>query len=152
MALFAATVLVACSASPGPFSSELGRVVRSGHATEVDLARFLPIEWDELFAFGPYSIQEKNCQALHLSWLSCHMTLPSSIDEHEYFLVFRRKSKIVHTEHHWRMNGDFTGNPRPQPILRSSATFHIQLVSNRAPSGEEWFRLLHAQTEPRRAE
>lgn len=89
---------------------------------------------------------------MQLSWLSCQMTLPSSIDEHEYFLVFRHKSKVVHTEHHWRRNGDFSGNQRPQPILRSSATFRIKLVSNRAPPGQEWFQLEYVQDEPRRAE
>jgi hypothetical protein len=150
--LAAAAGLVACSASPGTFSTELGTVVRSGRATEVDLAKFLPVEWDELYAFGPYSIRESNCQSLKLGWLSCQMTLPSSIYEHEYFLVFRQKSKIVHTEHHWRRNGDFTGNQRPQPVLRSSATFRIKLESNRAPAGQEWFRLEHVQAEPRSVE
>ena len=145
LAALSAAVLMACSASPGGFSTELGTVVRSGRTTEVDLANIHHLQWDEMFAFGPYSIRERNCQALQWGWFACQMTLPASSEEHEYFLVFRQNLKVVHAEHHWRMNGDFTGNPRPQPILRASAVFHIKLESNRTPAAQEWFRLEHVQ-------
>jgi hypothetical protein len=105
----------------------------------------LPLEWDELYAFGPYSIQEMICETLQLGWLKCRITIPSSIDENEYFLVFRHRSSIVHTEHHWRWNGDFYSSvPMPHPILHSNARFEIKLVSNRAAEGDRWYKLEHA--------
>ena len=143
--LMLAALVAACSASPGNFSSTLGEIVRSGKTKEVNLAQVLPLEWDELYAFGPYSIREMSCETLQLGWLECRITIPSSIDENEYFLVFRHRSGIVHTEHHWRWNGDFYSSvPMPHPILRSNAKFEIKLVSNRAAEGDRWYQLEHA--------
>lgn len=139
--------LVACNtAEPaGAFSTALGKLVRSGKVHEVDLANVLPLYWHELFAFGPYSPRESNCQALQLGWLQCRMTLPAEVSEGEFVLVFRSNAKVVHVEHHWRWNGDFSSqaSPRPQPILRSAAKFSVSLVSNRAPGGEQWYQLEH---------
>jgi len=139
--------LVACTtAEPaGEFSTALGKLVRSENVHEVDLANVLPLDWDELFAFGPYSPRESNCQALQLGWLQCRMTLPAEVSEGEFFLVFRSNAKVVHVEHHRRWNGDFSSqaSPRPQPILRSAAKFSVRLVSNRAPEGEQWYQLEH---------
>jgi hypothetical protein len=148
-ALVYAALLAACSASPGDFSTSLGAVVHSDSATEVNLAKILPLQWDELYAFGPYSIRDRSCETLQLGWLACRTTIPSSIDEHEFFLVFRNRSAIVHTEHHWRWNGDFSSSvSRPHPILHSSARFEIKLVSNRAPEGERWYQLEHVSSVP----
>jgi hypothetical protein len=138
-ALALASALVACAAEPaGEFSTALGKLVRSEKVQEVDLANVLPLVWDELFAFGPYSIRESNCRALQLGWLKCRTTLPAEVNEGEFVLVFRSTSKVVHVEHHRRWNGDFSSqtSPRPQPILRSAAKFSVKLVSNRAPEGE----------------
>ena len=139
--------LVACTtAEPaGEFSTALGKLVRSENVHEVDLANVLPLDWDELFAFGPYSPRESNCQALQLGWLQCRMTLPAEVSEGEFFLVFRSNAKVVHVEHHRRWTGDFSSqaSPRPQPILRSAAKFSVRRVSNRAPEGEQWYQLEH---------
>jgi hypothetical protein len=140
-------ILVACTtAEPtGEFSAALGKLVRSGKIHDVDLAKVLPLDWNELFAFGPYSTRESNCQTVQLGWLKCRMTLPAEVNEGEFVLVFRSNSKVVHVEHHRRWNGDFSSHasPRPQPILRSAARFSISLVSNRAPEGEQWYQLEH---------
>lgn len=129
----------------GEFSKALGKLVRSEKVHEVDLANVLPLDWSELFTFGPYSTRESNCQALQLGWLKCRMTLPAEVNEGEFVLVFRSNSKVVHVEHHRRWNGDFSSraSPRPQPILRSAAKFSVSLVSNRAPQGEQWYQLEH---------
>jgi hypothetical protein len=138
------SLAVACSAPPGEFSTGLGKVVRTDRAAEVDLSSVLPLEWNELYAFGPYSVRENSCEILRLGWLRCHVLLPSAIEEHEFFLVFRLREEVVHTEHHWRWNGDFNSQvQKPQPILRSSAKFGIKLVSNRAPDGQQWYQLEH---------
>ena len=140
-------ILPACTtAKPaGEFSTALGKLVRSGKVHEVDLANVLPLDWHELFAFGPYSTRDSNCQALQLGWLQCRMTLPAEVNEGEFVLVFRSSSKVVHVEHHRRWNGDFSSrtSPRPQPILRSAAKFSVSLVSNRAPESEQWYQLEH---------
>jgi hypothetical protein len=140
-------VLAACTtAEPaGEFSTALGKLVRSGKVHEVDLANVLPLDWNELFAFGPYSPRESNCQTLQLGWLQCRMTLPAEVNEGEFVLVFRANSEVVHVEHHQRWNGDFSAqtSPQPQPILRSAAKFSVRLVSNRAPEGEQWYQLKH---------
>jgi hypothetical protein len=143
--LFAiAALATACSESPGEFSAKLGKAVRSGNVSEVDLATFIPIQWDELYIFRPYSLREESCKTLGLGWLQCNIALPTGINEHEDFLVFRLRSKIVHTEHHWGKNGVFTSQTRmPQPVLRSSAKFEIKLVSERAADGTQLFRLEH---------
>ena len=129
----------------GEFSTALGKLVRSGKVHEVDLANVLPLDWHELFAFGPYSTRDSNCQTLQLGWLQCRMTLPAEVNEGEFVLVFRSNSKVVHVEHHRRWNGDFSSHasPRPQPILRSAAKFSVRLASNRAPEGEQWCHLEH---------
>lgn len=143
----APAILAACTtAEPaGEFSTALGKLVRSEKVHEVDLANVLPLDWNELFAFSPYSTRESNCQALQLGWLQCRMTLPAEVNEGEFVLVFRSNSTVVHVEHHRRWNGDFSSrtSPRPQPILRSAAKFSVSLVSNRAPEGEEWYQLEH---------
>lgn len=140
-------LLAACTAAEpaGEFSIALGKLVRSEKVHEVDLANVVPLEWNELFAFGPYSPRESNCQALQLGWLKCRMTLPAEVNEGELVLVFRSNSKVVHVEHHRRWNGDFSSqtSPPPQPILRSAAKFSVRLVSNRAPEGEQWYQLEH---------
>ncbi len=140
-------ILVACTtAEPaGEFSTALGKLVRSEKVHEVDLANVLPLDWDELFAFGPYSTRESNCRVLQLGWLKCRMTLPAEVNGGEFVLVFQSNSKVVHVEHHRRWNGDFSSqtSPRPQPILRSAAKFSVRLVSNRAPEDEQWYQLEH---------
>jgi hypothetical protein len=140
-------ILVACTtAQPaGEFSTALGKLVRSEKVQEVDLANVLPLDWNELFAFGPYSPRESNCRTLQLGWFKCRMTLPAEVNEGEFVLVFRASSKVVHVEHHRRWNGDFSSqtSPQPQPILRSAAKFSVRLVSNRAPEGEQWYQLEH---------
>jgi hypothetical protein len=127
----------------GEFSTALGKLVRSEKVQEVDLANVLPLDWNELFVFGPYSPRESNCQALQLGWLKCRLTLPAEVNEGELVLVFRANSQVVHVERHRRWNGDFSAqtSPRPQPILRSAAKFSVRLVSNRAPEGEQWYQL-----------
>jgi hypothetical protein len=143
----AALLLDACnSAHPaGEFSSALGNLVRSGTARQVDLSTLSPLAWEELFVFGPYSIREGSCKTLQLGWFTCRTTLPAEVNESEYVLVFRLKSKVVHVEHHSRANGDFYSKDsvRPQPILRTAAVFSVLLVSNRAPQGQRWYRLEH---------
>lgn len=140
-------ILVACTtAEPaGKFSTALGKLVRSEKVHEVDLANVLPMDWNELFVFGPYSPRESNCRTLQLGWFKCRMTLPAEANEGELVLVFRSNSKVVHVERHRRGNGDFSSQttPRPQPILRSAAKFSVRLVSNRAPEGEQWYQLEH---------
>lgn len=140
-------ILVACTtAEPaGEFSTALGKLVRSEKVREVDLANVLPLDWNELFAFGPYSTRESNCRVLEIGWFKCRTTLPAEVNEGEFVLVFRANSKVVHVEHHRRWNGDFSSrtSPRPQPILRSAAKFSVGLVSNRAPEGEQWYQLEH---------
>lgn len=140
-------ILVACTtAEPaGAFSTALGKLVRSEKVHEVDLANVLPLDWNELFAFGPYSTRESNCRTLKLGWLKCRMTLPAEVNEGEFVLVFQSNSKVVHMEHHRRWNGDFksqTSSP-PQPILRSAAKFSVTLVSNRAQEADQWYQLEH---------
>jgi hypothetical protein len=143
----AMALLVACtSAEPdGEFSAALGRLVRSEKVREVDLANVLPLKWDELFAFGPYSTRETNCRTLQLGWFKCRTTLPAEVNEGEFVLVFRSKIEIVHVEHHRRWNGDFSSQtaPRPQPIQRSDAKFFVRPASNRAPEGQQWYQLEH---------
>lgn len=140
-------LLAACTAAEpaGEFSTALGKLVRSEKVQEVDLANVLPLDWNELFAFGPYSPRESNCRTLQLGWFKCRMTLPAEVNEGEFVLVFRASSKVVHVEHHRRWNGDFSspGSPQPQPILRSAAKFSVRLVSNRAPEGQQWYQLEH---------
>jgi hypothetical protein len=142
--LAAAVILSACgSKSSGEFSASLGEIIRSEKVREIDLATVSSLPWDELFAFGPYSMREDGCRTLKLSWFECRVTLPAAVDEGEYLLVFRLNSKVIKVEHHSRSNGDFYSEDarRPQPILRSAAVFSVLLVSNRAPQGQRRYRL-----------
>jgi len=138
-------LLFACTAvePPGEFSTALGKLVRLDKVPEVDLANVLALDWDEMFAFGPYSIRERNCQALQLGWLRCRTTLPAEVNDGEFVLVFRSNSEVVHVEHHRRWNGDLSSqtSPRPQPIVRSAAKFSVKAISSRVPEAEQWYQL-----------
>ena len=142
-----ALLLKACNATEpiGEFSSALGKLVRSESTRRIDLSTIYPLAWEELFAFGPYSRREDSCKTLQLGWFACRTTLPAEVNESEYVLVFRLKSKVIHIEHHSRANGDFYSqdNVRPQPILRKAAVFSVMLVSNRSPQGQRWYLLEH---------
>jgi hypothetical protein len=140
---FCIVLLQACSLASrtGEFSATLGAKLRTERPSEVDLSTIGSERWEELFAFGPYTRREENCQILQLGWLECRMTFPSTVDEREYILVFREDRKIVHSEHHPRLNGDFA--PHPSPVKRSAATFSVRSITSSPPQSLQWFRLEH---------
>jgi len=141
-----AALLAGCDArvQPGEFSKALGELVNTSRVTAVDLAAVPATPWDEMYALGPYSTRKQNCAALRLGRLACWYVIPATVGEGEYFLVFRSKGAITHTEHHWRSNGDFSSPSQvPSPILRSNAKFAVKLASNRAPAGQAWYQLEH---------
>jgi hypothetical protein len=141
-------LLSGCSVRSGEFSTALGTLLRSDAVSEVDFAKVLPLEWDELFAFGPYSIRERNCEVLNLGWLECRIKLPAEVEEGEYFFLFRRGVEVVHSEHHSRQNGDFGshGTPTPWPIDRANARFLIHRIQGQGESGTLRFELEHIAT------
>lgn len=101
------------------------------------------LSWDELYIFEPYSVREESCKLLRLNWFECRLIIPSSVSEGEYFLVFRAKQAIIHSEHHARANGDFYSPNvrRPQPVVHSSAKFKVVPTSDTTPQGKQWLRL-----------
>jgi hypothetical protein len=127
----------------GEFSVNLGKKLRTENMTLIDLATVTTLPWDELFIFGPYSDRERNCQLLQLGWLRCRTTLPSDMSKGQLMLVFREKGKLLRSERHLRINGDFYSQTvqLPQPIKRSSAKFSVTPLSNVLPQGTQWFQL-----------
>jgi len=144
--VFSLALVAGCSSSAGEFSVALGKRLQVERQPVVDLAKVTSLNWEELFIFGPYSIREESCKLLQLSWLECRFTIPSSVDEGEYFLVFRAKQKVVHSERHARGNGDFhsRGGRRPQPVSHLSAKFNVVPTGSATPQGAQWFRLEYA--------
>lgn len=132
--------------SAGEFSVALGKKLQAERQPVIDLAKVTSFNWEELFIFGPYSSREENCKVLQLTGLECRLTVPASVDEGEYFLVFMERQKLVHSEHHHRSNGDFYSqeSQRPQPVKRQSAQFNVVPTSSGAPYGVPWFRLEYA--------
>ena len=145
LSVLALSLLSSCWRNDGQFSAALNNKVRAEQATEVDLSAISQMPWDELFVFGPYSPRERNCELMQLGWFACRITFPSSVSESEHILVFREKRRVVHSERHARMNGDFSSRDSklPFPVLRSAAKFTVVSVPNTTPRGGKWFRLDH---------
>jgi hypothetical protein len=141
-------LLSGCTVRSGEFSTALGTLLRSNAVSEVDFAKVLPLDWDELFAFGTYSIRERNCEVLNLGWLECRVELPAEVEEGEYYFVFRRGAEVIHSEHHSRQNGDFGshGTATPWPIFRANARFQVHRIQGQSSSGALRFELEHIAT------
>jgi hypothetical protein len=138
---FCVIALSACSLSngAGTFSETLGAKLRAERPLEIDLSTIGSDHWEELFIFGPYTMREGNCQVLQLGWLECRITFPASVDEREFILVFRGGGKIIQSEHHPRLNGDFA--PHAMPVKRSAATYVVRSTTTAPPQNLQWFRL-----------
>ena len=137
--LAVSTALSACfnTIAAGPFSTALGSLLRAQRPARVDLAKVLPLQWDELFLYGPYSPREPACRELGLGWLPCRTTLPATTDEGAWSLVFRLNGRVVHHEQHARRNGDFAPvGEGPRPVRRGAAVFDVE--ARAAAAGGGW--------------
>lgn len=147
MSIAALSLLAAACASfqgPGEFSVALGKKLRAENPETVDLSTVVAHPWDELLTFGPYSDRELNCSSLQLGWFDCRRTFASNMNENEMTLVFRVDGKLVRSERHARINGDFISRmPHPHPIPRSAAKFNVVRAGGTA-DGRPWIRLEYA--------
>jgi len=132
-AVLCAEALAACTPAGGGAFSEALQSRLAERPAEIDLANVARFAWDELYALAPYSTREDNCRRMRMEFLECRTTVPETVGEGEYFLVFRAKGKVVRAERHARQHGDFAGagTPLPQPVLRSAARFKVIVVDSR---------------------
>lgn len=134
----------AAQPKPGQFGVTLGQKLQAERPAQIDLASVSTLAWDELFIFDPRSTKDDNCRLLKLDYFECFTTFPATVRDDEHILVFRRNAKLVRVERHPRMNGDFVSalQPRPQPVLRTAATFAVLPAANAAGApGAPAFRL-----------
>lgn len=132
------------------FSGRIGKAirheVREKKEKEIDLAKVLPFEWDELFLYEPYTSRLTICKDLELKGAYCMLVVRSeSEDDGEMFLVLRHKTKIVHTEMYGRFNGDFIPLDFKIPVTPSESKFVVK-EDGRSSSGEPWLRLRPSPT------
>jgi hypothetical protein len=84
----------------GPVGKAVRHEVREKRQQEIDLARVVPFEWDELFLFGPYTPRGEVCKELQLNKAECLISVKSeSTDDGVMFLVLRHKDKIMSQSH-----------------------------------------------------
>jgi hypothetical protein len=109
----------------GSVSGHIGKSVRESQSGVINLAEVIPFEWDELFAYGPYSRREWICLELQLERESCHQTVPIYVDYDggPYLLVFRKGGTIVYRGYHDMSDGAFT-HP-PHPIRREDSMYVV---------------------------
>ncbi|MGJ7564169.1 hypothetical protein ACSFBM_09960 [Variovorax sp. GB1R11] len=144
-AIAVSLLAAACSSlePPNEFSEALGKKLRTEQPAVVDLATVVARPWDELFVFGPYSGREQNCRTLQLLWFDCRRTFAFDMNENELALVFRVDGKVVRSERHLRINGDFLRRVFPQPIQRSAAKFAVMHAPGVTPDGRRWIDLVY---------
>jgi hypothetical protein len=125
----------------GPVGKAIRHEVREQKQKEIDLARVVPFQWDELFLFQPYTPRSEICKDLGLYEAECLLVVKSeSTDDGEMFMAFRYKKKIVHTEMYIRFNGDFTPLDFKQPITPNRAKFSVK-ETGKSVRGEPWLKL-----------
>jgi hypothetical protein len=97
-------------------------------AQRVEIAALTEFAWTDLYAYGPYAGRPEICAELKLAEDRCLAVAPEFVEEHQYFFVFLDSGRLVHFEHHDRVNGDFY-EPRPKnPIKRERSRFLVTLV------------------------
>lgn len=142
--------LLGCSGpnQPGPVSKELHNKLRIEESHDVDLAKLTTFGWDELFMYGPYMLRTEICKQLGISESDCRKQVRAeSSDDGEMVLIFRKHGKIVHTELHFRINGDFLPLSFPQPLTPQNARFAAK-TEGESTSGKPWMKLTYLPTTP----
>ena len=142
-------LLVGCDLSgllSGKVGSAIRKEVRDRHVTQIDLARIIPFQWDELYLYPPYTPIDWICQDLDIPSEHCADTIDAeSTDDGEMYMIFRLAGEIVHQEMHIRYNGDFLPIDYPLPILVSDAVFKVVPTKGRAANKKPWLRLIPLQ-------
>lgn len=119
----------------------LKKEIRDKQSTKVEVAKLTSFEWDELFLFGPYQPTNEICTRLELSALECEAIITAeSTDDGEMLMVFRLQKKVVHTEMHLGLHGDFTPVPN-EPFTPRTAIFSVT-AQGKTASGRDWLKLL----------
>lgn len=106
--------------------SALARELAGRAPAQIDIGRLTRFEWDELFLFGPYHPRELVCARLQLDAFRCALSVAEGgMDDGEMLIAFRLHGSLVHSERHFRSNGDFTPLPDQQPLTRTTAVFDV---------------------------
>lgn len=114
--------------------------LRDEKSQSIEIAKLTKFQWDELFLFGPYQPTNEICKRLDLSSIECKSLIDAeSIGEGETLMVFRNKGKIVHSEIHFRFQGDFAPVP-DKPLTPRTAIFTVSIEGKDA-QGEDWVKL-----------
>jgi hypothetical protein len=143
-ALVLSAMLAGCgdlSSPAGPISKALRKETHERKQTTIELARFTPFPWDELYLFGPYAPREEFCRKAGISDLKCRAAMPGeTVAEGETLLLFRERGQVIHLEPHLRVNGDFLPLDYPQPLTPAAAVF-VAEPGGKTASGDTGYRL-----------
>ena len=120
--------------------------IRQEGITSIDIAHLTDFQWDELHIIGPYQFasMEELCRAIRVDYDNCRNKLSFNrwSDDSVNGLVFKDKGRIVHSEVHWRVNGDFRSVPEG-PLKRNEGKFVVRDSGERSTRGEPWLYLHH---------
>ena len=126
--------------SSGEVGWALKQAVRDRPGKEVTIAMLTKFDWDEFHLFGPYYPTGEICKRLALSQADCASTIKSeSTSDGEMMMAFRYQGKVVHSEMHFRWNGDFT--PVPQKALTPESAVFTVSPEGKGAGGAEWLKL-----------
>ncbi len=140
------TTLVAASLCLGACSSQtpVSDAVRARAETggQFALADVTAFRWDAVHIFGPYSSQERVCQALCAVWSDCKEHVPQNgVPEGAFLTVFTQGSRAVHHELHPRRNGEYCPDSCELVLKAQEAVFETVAIPATGASSQR-FRLV----------
>ena len=94
------------------------------------LAKLTDFKWDLVHILGPYQPREHVCAELPATWTQCASSLPPSVDEGEYLLVFVLSGNVVGHEFHSRKNGSFNLTDCGLRLTPADARFDYSAAQN----------------------
>ena len=140
--LLAASLLAGACSARTPVSDAVR--ARAKIDSRVVLSGITDFQWDTVHIFGPYSSQDRVCQALHAIWTDCKEHVPpQGVHEGAFLTAFSLGGRVVHHEFHPRQNGEYCHDSCALNIPRHEAVFSVIAMPD-SNSGNARFRLVRS--------
>jgi hypothetical protein len=126
--LLAASLALGACSSQTPVSDAVRARAKAGG--QFALAEVTAFRWDTVHIFGPYSSQERVCQALTVVWPDCKKHVPrDGVPEGAFLTVFALGNQTLHHELHPRRNGEYCPDSCAIVLNAKEAVFAVVAAS-----------------------